>query len=487
MDRKRNENTVKLTVFTPTYNRAHTLPRTYESLKKQDNQDFIWLIVDDGSKDNTEEIVRTWQKQDNGFEIRYVYKQNGGMHTAHNVAYENIDTELNVCIDSDDMLAEGAVQKILNKWEEIGNLGYAGMVGLDADFKGDIIGKSFPKEMTETTLTEYYASGGAGDKKLVYRTDVIKQYPPYPVFEGEKYVALAYKYRLIDQDYKLAVLPEVLCKVEYQADGSTGTMWKQYLTNPKGFAFWRRIAMQYPESRKRKFVDCVHYCSSSQIAKERDYIRKSPCKMMTVFCIPLGWILTGYIKLKVRQCDKNKIKKEFSADFLRMTGKEYKGSLSDYFQIFMCHNLKTMWWYRRKGRKGITGGIVKYKMYRISRKYGIEMNVSRLGRGLYLGHPYNITVNAKKLGNYCSLHKGCTIGRENRGSRVGIPTLGNKVYVGINATVIGKINIGDDVLIAPNSFVNFDVPSHSIVIGNPAKIHFKERATEGYIIFCDEE
>ena len=89
-----------LTVFTPAYNRAHTLGRTYESLKNQSCKDFIWLIVDDGSSDNTAELVRSWQNEDCGFDIQYIYKKNGGMHTAHNVAYENIKTELNVCIDS---------------------------------------------------------------------------------------------------------------------------------------------------------------------------------------------------------------------------------------------------------------------------------------------------------------------------------------------------------------------------------------------------
>ena len=93
-----------LTVFTPAYNRAHTLPRTYESLCKQSRKDFVWLIVDDGSRDNTRELVEEWQRRDNGFKIRYIYKENGGMHTAHNEAYRNIDTVLNVCIDSDDFL-----------------------------------------------------------------------------------------------------------------------------------------------------------------------------------------------------------------------------------------------------------------------------------------------------------------------------------------------------------------------------------------------
>lgn len=92
---------VFLTVFTPAYNRASTLPRTYESLCDQECKEFIWLIVDDGSTDETASLVKEWQKKENGFEIQYIYKKNGGMHTAHNVAYENIHTELNVCIICD--------------------------------------------------------------------------------------------------------------------------------------------------------------------------------------------------------------------------------------------------------------------------------------------------------------------------------------------------------------------------------------------------
>lgn len=287
-----------LTVFTPAYNRAHTLSRTYASLLRQDCKDFVWLIVDDGSSDNTAEQVQSWQQKDNGFEIRYLYKENGGMHTAHNMAYEVIDTELNVCIDSDDCLADGAVKKILDKWCAVKDLGYAGIIGLDADLEGNLIGKGFPDGLTETTLSGYYAAGGSGDKKLVYRTDIIKKYPPYPVFEGEKYVALAYKYRLIDQDYKLAVLDEVLCNVEYQADGSSGTMWKQYLKNPKGFAFWRKVCMEYPTSRKRKIIDCIHYCSSSILAGNRHFVRESPQKVLTILCIPFGWALAILVKKK---------------------------------------------------------------------------------------------------------------------------------------------------------------------------------------------
>lgn len=296
----KKQSNIILTVFTPAYNRAHTITRTYESLLNQNCKDFIWLIVDDGSTDNTAELVKQWQKKDNGFEIQYIYKENGGMHTAHNTAYENIHTELNVCIDSDDCMGENAVKIILEKWEEVKDKGYAGIIGLDADMNGNIIGSGFPDGLEETTVIGYYSAGGSGDKKLVYRTDIINKYPPYPVFEGEKYVALSYKYRLIDQSYKMAVLDKVLCNVDYQADGSSNTMWKQYLRNPKGFAFWRKVCMEHPESVKRLIIDCIHYCSSSFIAKNGNYISQSPKKLLTVLCTPLGFVMTIYIKRKAK-------------------------------------------------------------------------------------------------------------------------------------------------------------------------------------------
>jgi len=125
----------------------------------------------------------------------------------------------------------------------------------------------------------------------------------------------------------------------------------------------------------------------------------------------------------------------------------------------------------------------RYMFSKIKEKRGIELSFrSNIGKGFYLGHPYNITVNkAAEIGENCNLHKGVTIGQENRGPRQGAPKIGNSVWIGVNATVVGNIRIGDDVLIAPNSFVNCDVPSHSVVFGNPCIIKHKENATEDYI------
>lgn len=125
----------------------------------------------------------------------------------------------------------------------------------------------------------------------------------------------------------------------------------------------------------------------------------------------------------------------------------------------------------------------RYRYRRIREKMHIELFPStQIGKGLYIGHPYGITVNADaQIGANVNLHKGVTIGQENRGLRKGAPTIGNCVWIGINATVVGKITIGDDVLIAPNSYVNCNVPSHSVVFGNPCVIKHRENATEHYV------
>ena len=127
--------------------------------------------------------------------------------------------------------------------------------------------------------------------------------------------------------------------------------------------------------------------------------------------------------------------------------------------------------------------IIKALFRIVSKRRGIEIALkNQIGAGLYLGHVYNITINPDvKIGNNCNLHKGIVIGQENRGARKGVPTIGNSVWIGINAAIVGNITIGDDVLIAPNSYVNRDIPSHSIVFGNPCIIKNRDNATEGYI------
>ena len=289
-----------LTIFTPAYNRAHTIDRTYQSLIRQTCKDFLWLIVDDGSTDGTKKLVEGWIRE-NKIPITYIYQENQGMHGAHNPAYKNITTELNTCIDSDDWMPHDAVEKIINAWKEHRHENYAGIIGLDQTADGNLIGTNFPENLKETTLQGFYEAGGQGDKKLVYRTDIIKQYPEYPLFKGERYVGLAYKYMLIDQDWKLITLNEPLVTVEYQLEGSSFSMYRQYWNNPKGFAFFRKTEMICTKSLKRQFIVCAHYVSSSIISKNWAFIKESPKKMMTIIAIPLGLGLYLFIRRKVKK------------------------------------------------------------------------------------------------------------------------------------------------------------------------------------------
>lgn len=288
-----------LTIFTPTYNRVHTLVRTYQSLCQQTCKNFEWLIIDDGSSDNTAEVVNEWIKEAD-FKIGYIYQENQGMHGAHNTAYKNITTELNTCIDSDDYMPCDAVENIISFWKKHKNSKYAGLIGLDQREDKSIIGTSFPLNLKETTLTDFYAKGGRGDKKLVYRTDIIKNYPEYPIFEGERYVGLAYKYMLIDQDYKLLTLNKPLVTVEYQADGSSNMMWRQYWNNPKGFAFFRKTEMILAPTLKRRFMSCIHYVSSSIISRNKRFIKDSPKKILTILAIIPGVALYCLIRHKAK-------------------------------------------------------------------------------------------------------------------------------------------------------------------------------------------
>lgn len=171
---------------------------------------------------------------------------------------------------------------------------------------------------------------------------------------------------------------------------------------------------------------------------------------------------------------KQDFKTMYGADVYRYGGKSPKwGS-------------KKLTYFLRKAQATTNSLLRKY--YRLmfclaTRRKGIEISCdTQIGKGLYIGHPYGITINpAAVIGENVNIHKGVTIGRENRGKRKGAPTIGNMVWIGVNATVVGSVTIGNDVLIAPNSYVNCDVPDHSIVFGNPCVIKHRENATEGYI------
>ena len=290
----------KLTVFTPTFNRAYCLHKCYESLKNQTCKEFIWLIIDDGSTDNTKELVEGWIEE-NKIEIMYYWQKNQGMHGAHNTAYQKIATELNVCIDSDDYMPLDAVEKIIKHWNQFGNDHVSGIIGLDAYSDGKIIGTKLPVNRKQSRLFDLYNKFGVtGDKKLVYRTELTKKFP-YPLFKNERYVGLAYKYHMLDKQYEMLLMNETLCYVEYLADGSSLNMLSQYIKNPNGFAFYRKEMMKLPfASQLFKFRQAIHYVSSSIMSRNWSFLDETPKKGLTILAIPFGITLYIYITTKTK-------------------------------------------------------------------------------------------------------------------------------------------------------------------------------------------
>ena len=295
---------VSLTVFTPAYNRADLLPRCYESMKRQTNKNFIWMIIDDGSTDNTRTLVEGWLQDPRDFEVVYYYKENGGLHTAYNEAIAHIETELCVCIDSDDFMPDNAVDRILEFWAAHGSDRVAGIVGVDHDLNDRIIGDPLPDQKTVNLIDLLVGRYPIvnGDRTNVVRTELYKKYAPMKVFPGEKNFNPHYLHLQISREYDFLVLNENLRFVDYQPGGMSASMWKQYRSSPRSFAETRKLYLSFPNTGfKFRFRHCVHYVSSSVLAGNCRFLVESPVKGLTLLAMPLGVLLAAVTCYKTRK------------------------------------------------------------------------------------------------------------------------------------------------------------------------------------------
>lgn len=290
--------TKPITVFTPSYNRAYILGKCYESLNNQTCKDFVWLIIDDGSTDNTRELVENWMRQDNGYEIRYVYKENGGLHTGYNKAIEVMDTELSVCIDSDDSMPADGIEKILRIWNSRSDPDLAGLVGLDYDDQGNLLGKLLPegKSINAATLL---CIPGMGDKKYVMRNDLWRSVGQMPSFPGEKNFNPHYFVIKLSEKYRFLPVNECFCLVDYQPDGMSANVWNQYYNSPRSFSELRRAILQVPGMTfAYRYKTAAHYVASCILAKRKTFLKDSPAKLMTICSMPAGLVILLMIYLK---------------------------------------------------------------------------------------------------------------------------------------------------------------------------------------------
>lgn len=223
-----------LTILTPSYNRASLLPRLYESLREQSCKNFEWLLIDDGSQDNTELLAETWMTAGD-VTLRYIRKENGGKHTALNIGMAYVKTKLVFIVDSDDWLPENAVEIILNCHERYKSCqGVCGYSFLRFYPDGRVNEAYFPENGKIDTYVNVRINGNiAGDKAEVFFTDILRQYP-FPVYGKEKFLPEDLVWVKMSGPYRMVHLNECVYYSEYLEGGLTRSGRKMKLHSPRG-------------------------------------------------------------------------------------------------------------------------------------------------------------------------------------------------------------------------------------------------------------
>lgn len=264
----------KLTIFTPTYNRAYILPKLYNSLLNQSNKEFIWLVVDDGSTDETESLVQEWIKEQK-ISIQYIKQENQGKHIAHNTGVENCQTELFFCVDSDDYLLEHAVEKILGEYNFIKSNEVSGIVSIRIKEDMSPIGTEMPTKIKYSSLTDLYQKYHLkGDTALVFKTKILQEFK-FPQIKGEKFIGEEYIYCQMDVLFKLYLSQHRYYVCAYLEDGYTTNMFNLIAKNPKGYMKLKLMALKSSKSLLAKIKNAMCYISVWFIDKDYSYMHKN--------------------------------------------------------------------------------------------------------------------------------------------------------------------------------------------------------------------
>lgn len=224
-----------ITILTPTYNRASLLPRLFDSLLRQTNNDFEWIVVDDGSTDDTREVVANLKEKCGGaFPMGYVYKANGGKHMAINIGAERARGELLFIADSDDLLTDDALETVANSWHDISDdKSFAGIAGLDITMDTrEVIGSGLPQEHIDCNAIDIrYRHHVTGDMKEVFRTEVLREFP-FPEFAGERFCPEQLVWFRMARRYRLRYINKPIYIADYQPDGITAGITRARMRNP---------------------------------------------------------------------------------------------------------------------------------------------------------------------------------------------------------------------------------------------------------------
>ena len=288
-----NEFKYTFTVFTPTYNRAHTLYRVYNSLEQQTMKDFEWIIIDDGSSDNTKDIVDEWRSRSD-FPIKYHYTENGGKLRAFKIAIGMAEGELFLTIDSDDYCKPNALERFILHWTSIPSPvrhQFAGVCVLCENEKSELIGTKFPNDNLDSNFIDIYTKYKVkGDKWAFFRTDILKDMH-IPEIAGEKRIASSLVWFQIGMSYKHRFVNEVLMTKEYQIDGITKRSIKVRTMNSRGSRYYYQEYLKFPVPFLYKLRGIINYIRFSFHAKIKikQMLTESNYQFATSCLLPLGY------------------------------------------------------------------------------------------------------------------------------------------------------------------------------------------------------
>lgn len=253
----------QITIFTPTYNRGGNLKKLYGSLVSQSDRRFVWLIVDDGSVDNTAELIDGW-KSEGIIAIEYIYQRNQGKHVAHNTGVLNANTAYFYCVDSDDLLPSYAVETIYDMIADTSErVDIAGIAAKKGYLDGNDMCTQMPGTISEASIRDIYKIYGLkGELALVFRTSVLREFL-FPVFRGEKFVTENVVLDQISTRYKMRLLNKVIYLGEYLPDGYTSNLSRIHRENPQGYHHYLVQDIELARTRfelKRAYANYITGC-----------------------------------------------------------------------------------------------------------------------------------------------------------------------------------------------------------------------------------
>ena len=287
-----------LTVVTPTYNRAHLLSDCYESLCRQTCKDFEWIIVDDGSRDETAQVAASFDDSD--FPIIYVKKENGGKHTALNVSHPHIRGKYVLILDSDDSLTEGAVADVLEQWakyEDREEIGVVTFLRITPD--GTVFACVNDYDIPVDILTYPRTVNLGNDCCEVIRTELFKKYP-FPVFEGERFLSEGVLWSQVAKTHKCVYVNNPIYLCEYLADGLTQAGRSLRIRNPRGGMLSASFGMSRENSLRQRIKSGLLYICYGFFAgmSPVQTVKQCPEQGIAGLCLPFGWALYRYWKHK---------------------------------------------------------------------------------------------------------------------------------------------------------------------------------------------